>query len=143
MRKEAGGQKRRSRPVHLVALCFLEGVTSLCVLLWFVLLPERLFKADQTAAMVRPIARVIFVSTLAVLGLVTACGLWKCRAWAFRLGLMLTVCSMALALFWLAISFPFDFFTLGSLLVLALNSVPLFFFLQPAVARAMVSKERP
>ncbi len=128
--------------IYLVALSFLEGVTSLFVLLWFVLLPRLLFKADQVAALVRPIAPVIFVSILSVLGLITVGGLWDCRAWAFRLGLTLAVCSIALAISWLAISFSFAFFELGLLLVLALNSILLFFFLQPTVARAMVSKEQ-
>ncbi len=142
MREEEDGQKRPQRPAHLVALSVLEGATSLFVLLWFVLLPRLLFKADQVAALVRPIALMIFVSMLSALGLITAGGLWDCRAWAFRLGLTLAICSIALVISWLAISFSFDFFELGSLLVLALNSILLFFFLQPTVARAMVPKER-
>ena len=121
---------------------FLEGATSLFVLLWFVLLPGRLFIVSQTVPLLRSLAFVVVLSTLAVLGLVAAGGLWACRAWAFRLGLTLTICSMAFALFWLTVLFSFDLFALGSLLVLAFNSTLLFFWLQPVVARAMVSKEQ-
>lgn len=142
MNNAAGGHKRRSRPVHLVALCLLEGGTSLFLLLWFVLLPERLFTISQTAFPIRSLAFVLVLSTLAALGLVAAGGLWVCRAWAFRLGLTLAICVMAFALLWLVVAFSFDFFALGLLLVLMLKSVLLFFFLQPAVARAMVSHTR-
>jgi hypothetical protein len=142
MNDAADGQKRRKRPIQLVTLCLLEGVTSLFLLLWFVLLPEWLFLVTRTRARSSPLAFLIVVSAFAVLGLVTAGGLWACRAWAFRLGLTLTICVMALALFWLIVTFSFDLSALGLLLVLLLKSILLLFFLQPMVARALVSHQR-
>jgi len=143
MSKAAGGQKRRRRPVHLVALCLLEGVTSLFVLLWFVLLPGMLFHADHLATLFRPVVIAICISILSLLGWVTSGGLWFRRAWAFRFGVTLAVCTLAFDLLWIALSFAFDVFELGPLLLLALNGGLLFLFLEPAVARAMgVPQER-
>lgn len=64
---------------------------------------------------------VIALSSLALLGGLAAGGLWCCRAWAFRLGLTLTVCPLALDLLWLALSFPWDLFELGPVLLLVLD----------------------
>lgn len=134
-------RKHRNRPVHLVALSLLIGATSLFAWLWFVLLPASLFTADHLAALFRPLVIVIFISSLALLGLVAAGGLWCCRAWAFRGGVTLVVCMLALDILWIALSFSFDVFELGPLLLLALHGVSLFLFLEPAVAGAMVPKQ--
>jgi hypothetical protein len=67
--------------------------------------------------------------------------LWLRRAWTFRFGVTLAVCTLAFDLLWIALSFSFDLFELGPLLLLALNGIMLFLFLEPAVARAMGSKQ--
>lgn len=133
---------RRHRPVHLILLSFLMGAASLFAWLWFVLFPPCLFPADHLAALCRPPAIVIALSGLALLGLLSAGGIWFCQAWAFRLGLMLMVCALALDLLWLALSFSWDLFELGPWLLLVLTGVILSLFLEPAVARAMVVKQR-
>jgi hypothetical protein len=135
-------QNHLHRPVPLVILSLLSGATSLFVFLWFVLFPELLFRADHLAAMVRPLVIVIFISSLALLGLVTALGLWLRRVWAFRWGIVLTASTLALDLLWIVLSFSFDLFEVGLLLLLALNGIILFFFIDPAVARAMVSEQK-
>lgn len=90
--------------------------------------------------MVKPPVIVIFISGLAFLGLVTAGGLWFCRAWAFRLGMTLVVCVLALNLLWLVLSFSWNLFELGPFLLLVFNGIILALFLEPTVARAMVAK---
>ena len=130
------------RPVRLVILSILIGATCFFAFLWFVLFPVLLFRADHLAAMVKPFVIVIFVSSLGLLGLVTAGGLWFCRAWAFRCGMTLVVCALALDLLWIALSFSFDLFEVGPLLLLALNGIILFFLIDPAVARAMVPEQK-
>lgn len=92
--------------------------------------------------MVKPLVIVIFVSSLALLGLVTACGLWFCRIWAFRCGMTLVVCALALDLLWIALTFSLDLFELGPFLLLVLNVIILFFLIDPAVARAIVSGQK-
>lgn len=130
------------RPVSLIILCLLMGVTSLLAFLWLVLLPDLLFRTDHLAALFKPLVIVIFISGLVLLGLVTASGLWFCRTWAFRLGITLLVCVLAFDLLWLVLSFSWDLFELGPFLLLALNGIMLFFLIDPTVARAVVSKQK-
>lgn len=133
---------RRHRPVHLMLLSLFMGAASLFAWLWLVLLPPHLFPADHLAALYRLPAVVIALSGLALLGLLSAGGIWFCQAWAFRLGLLLMVCALALDLLWLALSFSWDLFELGPVLLLLLTGVSLLLFLEPAVARAMVVQQR-
>jgi hypothetical protein len=132
---------RHHRPVHLLLLSVLLGVTSLFAWLWLVVFPISFFSADPLAALCRPPALVIVLSSLALLGGLSTGGLWCCQAWAFRLGLTLVVCALALDLLWLVLSFSWDLFELGPVLLLALGGVILALFLKPTVARAMVVKQ--
>jgi hypothetical protein len=132
----------RHKPVHLIVLSLLMGATSLFAWLWLVVLPTRLFLADHLATLYRPPAIVIALSSLALLGGLATGGLWFCQPWAFRLGLTLAVWALALDLLWLALSFSWDLFELGPVLLLGLYGVILSLFLEPTVARAMVVKPR-
>ncbi|HEX7734802.1 MAG TPA: hypothetical protein VF458_08060 [Ktedonobacteraceae bacterium] len=132
---------RRSRPVHLLFLSVLLGAASLFAWLWLVLFPFCFFFADHLAALYRPPLLVIVLSNLALLGGLATGGLWFRQVWAFRLGLTLVICALALDLLWLVLSFSWDLFELGPALLLALNGVLLSLFLEPAVARAMVVKQ--
>jgi hypothetical protein len=135
-------QNHPRRPVPLIILSILVGTTSLLAFLWLVLFPALLFRTDHLAAMLKPLVVVIFTSSFVLLGLVTAGGLWCYRAWAFRLGMILVVCTLALDLLWLVLSFSWDLFELGPFLLLALNGIILFFLSDPAVARAMVPQQK-
>ncbi|HEX4715685.1 MAG TPA: hypothetical protein VH164_12245 [Ktedonobacteraceae bacterium] len=77
-----------------------------------------------------------------LLGLITAGGLWFCQVWAFRVCMMLAICTLALDLLWIALSFSFGLFELGPLLLLALYGIILFFLIDPTVARAIASKQK-
>lgn len=73
--------------------------------------------------------------------MLSAGSIWFCQAWAFRLGLLLMVCALALDLLWLALSSSWDLFELGPVLLLVLTGVSLVLFLEPAVVRAIVVQQ--
>lgn len=133
----------RPRPLQLILLSFLLGTTSLFAWLWLVVFPASLFLPDPLAALCRPPVLMMTPSHLALLGELATGGLWYCQAWAFRLGLALSVCALALDLLWLALSLSWDLFELGPVLLLVLIGVILLLFLKPAVARAMIIKRHP
>jgi hypothetical protein len=135
--KEKGMPTYRQRPLPVIILSFLLGATSSFAWLWFVLFPASLFSSDHLAALCRPLAIVIFLSCLSLCGLVASGGLWFCQAWAFRTGIMLVVLAFALDLLWIVISLSWDVFEWGAFLLLVLNGITLWLFLEPAVARAM------
>jgi hypothetical protein len=56
--------------------------------------------------------------------------------------MMLAICTLALDLLWIALSFSFGLFELGPLLLLALYGIILFFLIDPTVARAIASKQK-
>jgi hypothetical protein len=135
-------QRRPRRPTHLGGLIVLEGINSLFLLLWGVFLSVFPLHASQQIVEGKLLARFLVASVCSIVGLVVAGGLWMRLPSAFRLGLTLAVFTLALAIFWTVLSLANASFDVGSSLVLILNVMMIFFFLQPAVARAMVSREK-
>jgi hypothetical protein len=107
---------RRHTPVHLIMV--------------------RLFPADHLAALCRPPAVVIVLSSFVLRGVLAASG--AVRYGQFRLGLTLVVCVLAPDLFWLVLSFSWDLLALGPVLLLGLNGVIFSLFLDSTVVSAMV-----
>jgi hypothetical protein len=140
--KEERMQKRLRRPDSLKGLIFLQGVNSIFLLLWGVLLPIFPFHVSQMLVAGTLQARFLVASVLSIFGFVVAGGLWMRLPSAFRIGFMLAAFTLALAIFWTIVSFSIASIDLGIFLVLILNSTIIFFFLHPPVARAMLSREK-
>ncbi len=135
-------QRHPRRSTSLKRLILLEGVNSIFLLLWGVLLPIFPFHASQMLVGGTLLARFLVASVLAIVGFVVAGGLWMRLPSAFRMGFMLAAFTLAFAIFWTIVSFSIASFDLGGFLVLILNSTILFFFLHPPIARAMLSREK-
>jgi hypothetical protein len=107
-----------------------------------VLLPVFFFHTSQVFVEGKLLARLLVASVLSIIGFVVAGGLWMRFPSAFRMGVILAVVTLALASFWIIVSLSSASLDLASFLILILNVLMIFFFLQPAVARAMDSREK-
>ena len=135
-------QKHPRRPIHLKVLILLEGVNSAFLLLWGALLPVFPWHEILLLASGKLLVRFLVATGLSIAGFVVACGLWMQLSSAFRMGFTLAVFTLAFAIFWMILSLSSASFDLGSSFVLILNVMIIFLFLQPPVARAMVSREK-
>ena len=132
-----GVSTQGSRPHALRVLMALEGVNSLFGVIWPVFVPTLSRGASQPWG-VRPVALVMVIYLLSLINLVIASGLWMRRQWAFRAGIIITVCSIAIDIIVILVSITQTVLDLGALLALVLNSVVLSLFLQSEVIRTVI-----
>jgi hypothetical protein len=135
-------RRRPRRPTQLKWLILLEGINSMSLLLWGVLFPILFLHVSQVFIEGKLVARFLITCVLSVIGFIVTCGLWMQRSSAFRMGVMLATLTLALALFWIIVSLFDASFDLAPLLIFILNALIISFFLQPAIAGAMSSREK-
>ena len=132
-----GVSAQRSRPRALRVLIALEGVNSLFGLIWPVFVPTLSWRASQPLG-VRPVAIVMVIYVLSLINLAIASGLWMRRQWAFRVGIIIIVFSIAIDIIIILVSITQKVLDVGALLALVLNSVVLSLFLQSEVIRTVI-----
>src|SRR5689334_23123119 len=86
---------QRSRPRVMWMLMAVVVVNSLYGMLWPVFVPTLPLGGSHLWANTRPWVIIIVICILSALNLVVAGGLWMRQQWAFRVGLTVTVCTLA------------------------------------------------
>lgn len=136
--KAEGVPTQGSRPRALRVLMALEGVNSLFGVLWPVFVPTLWWGASQPSG-IRLVALVMVISVLSLITLVSASGLWMRKPWAFRVGLITTVFTIAIDIFVILVSISQAALAVGALLALVLNGLVLSLFLHPDVIRTVIA----
>ena len=87
----------------------------------------------------RPWVIIIVICILSALNLVVAGGLWMRQQRAFRVGLTVTVCTLASDMLSIFVSISQTIFDIAALLAFILTGVVLFNYLQPEVIRTVIA----
>ncbi len=126
---------RRSRP--LMTLLGLELMTGLFGILSLLLFPPLLLKENGVLVDSRPVVSVAIISVFAIMNIVVAVGLWMREQWAFRLGLLFSVMTIAISLFGVFVFFSEHVLDGDPIIAVILNGILLSFFLRPDVAASL------
>ncbi len=134
-----GKSTQANRPRSLWVLIALGVANSLFGLLWPLFLPPLLLIATQPFAATRAAAIIMAIYACSLIDLVVTCGLWMRQQWAFRVGLITTVFTVAIDIFIILVSIAQTALDVGAGLSLVLTSAMLSLFLQPEVIRTVIA----
>ena len=129
---------QRSQPRAMQRLMVVVVMNSVFGLLWPVFVPTITLIGSHLFANTRPVVIIMVFCILSSINLVVISGLWMRQQWAFRLGLTITVFTLASEILIILVSISQTIFDFAALLALILTSVVLSFFLQPDVIRTVI-----